>query len=60
MMLENTYLSVETFGNCKVCGRYLDLRFGTCFKCADRVTINKDGICEDTITGKKWVGEIKH
>lgn len=33
----DTYVCVEQLGNCKVCGIYDDLRYGSCFKCADYV-----------------------
>ena len=54
------HLVAEDFGNCEVCGNWEDLRFGVCFKCAGRVTIDKKGICEDKKTGKRWKGRILH
>jgi len=34
---EGTYVSIEQWGNCKVCGQYKDLRYGSCFHCSDFV-----------------------
>lgn len=28
------YVITEQMGNCKICGKYEDLRFGVCFDCA--------------------------
>ena len=30
-----TYIATEKIGNCKLCGKEDDLRFGCCFTCAD-------------------------
>lgn len=34
---DDAYVVVETWGNCNVCGRHQDLRFGSCYSCADFV-----------------------
>jgi hypothetical protein len=33
----DVYVIRERLGNCKVCGKHDDLRFGACFDCADFV-----------------------
>ena len=38
---KNTYVSFAQNGNCKVCGRYKDLRMGSCFGCVDKVSGRK-------------------
>jgi hypothetical protein len=35
--MAEVYLSFAQIGNCQVCGQEEDLRFGTCFDCADFV-----------------------
>ena len=37
---KDAYVSIAQWGNCKVCGAWKDLRYGTCFPCSDFV----DGI----------------
>ena len=32
-----SYIITEQWGNCRVCGKYDDLRYGSCFACADFV-----------------------
>ena len=34
----DVYVAVETWGDCKVCGRHQDLRMGACYDCADHVS----------------------
>jgi hypothetical protein len=34
---EDVLVSSGTWGNCKVCGKYQDLRYGVCFTCSDWV-----------------------
>jgi hypothetical protein len=36
-MPESIYVIVAQFGNCRVCGKHDDLRFGSCFECSDYV-----------------------
>lgn len=53
--LKPPYVAMACFGNCKVCGRYQDLRCGACFACADRVagkvlTTGADG----TVVHRLW------
>jgi len=38
MFSTDTYVSFAQTADCKVCGRYEDLRMGACFDCADQVT----------------------
>ena len=32
-----TYVSMAEWGNCRVCGKYEDLRMGACFLCSNQV-----------------------
>lgn len=34
---ERTYVSIAQIGNCRVCGREQDLRYGVCFTCSDQI-----------------------
>jgi len=34
---EDSYIVIEQTGNCKICGKYDDLRYGSCFSCSDFV-----------------------
>lgn len=36
-MRKPVYVALAKIGNCKVCGKEDDLRFGSCFDCADFV-----------------------
>lgn len=54
----DTYVIHDQMGNCQVCGAYKDLRYGVCFKCADRVMCDNKGICTETKTGKQWHKDI--
>jgi hypothetical protein len=33
----NAYVAIDTWGDCKVCGKHQDLRYGSCFDCSDHV-----------------------
>lgn len=36
-MTEGTYVAISQYGNCKVCQKYKDLRYGVCFHCSEQV-----------------------
>jgi hypothetical protein len=44
------YVAIAQHGNCKVCGKYEDLRMGCCFDCSDLV----DGERISEVTHRLW------
>ena len=39
---EDTFVIYEQKGNCKVCGSYDDLRYGSCFECGEYVISDEE------------------
>ena len=33
----DSYIIEEQYGNCRLCGKYQDLRYGSCFLCSEHV-----------------------
>jgi hypothetical protein len=48
--MKDAYVSLAQMGNCKACGGYQDLRLGTCFTCAPKIT----GVKISEVTHKLW------
>lgn len=55
----NTFISTEQWGTCHVCGKYDDLRYGSCFNCADWVVTDEKVAWDIRSPDKKW-GVLSH
>ena len=58
--MSDIYVSIAQMGNCKVCGKYDDLRYGVCGVCCDRVSgrligPGKHELWETTNPDNRWI-----
>lgn len=51
---KNTYICIDTWGHCKACGKYDDLRYGSCFDCADFIVTDEKKAWDIRNPKKKW------
>ena len=50
----DTFIIAEQWGNCHVCGKYDDLRDGSCFSCADYVVSDGEMAWDVRNPRNKW------
>lgn len=50
----DTMIITEQMGNCNVCGKYEDLRYGSCLNCADYVMSDGKQAWDIRNPSKKW------
>lgn len=51
---EESYIIIEQWGHCKSCGKYDDLRYGSCFSCSDFVKSDGKQAWDVRQPHKKW------
>ena len=49
------FVESDVWGNCMVCGHYQDLRYETCFDCADYVVTNGAEAWDIRHPDRRWL-----
>lgn len=50
----SAYITKDSWGFCKVCGEWKDLRYGVCFHCADHVKTDGNWVWDERDPDRKW------
>ena len=49
-----SYIIVDQWGDCHVCGKYDDLRYGSCFDCSDFVMTDEKEAWDVRNPSSRW------
>ncbi|MHA2253845.1 MAG: hypothetical protein ACXAD7_26060, partial [Candidatus Kariarchaeaceae archaeon] len=51
---QDSYVIIEHWGHCQICGKYDDLRYGVCFNCSDNVVTNGTEAWDTRNPSNRW------